>query len=209
MASVAIAATTGTILIAVLAACSGGDPGPGTIPPATAAPATTAPATTTLLPPTTAAPPTTVPGPLLSERVGAIEVSARWSGVDELLAVAADASLAEVAIPEADPGRVRLAARCSPVDGLAPSVDEGLVVRVVEPVVDRSAGGLTGFELVATGPMTGSLADPAEVSIRFEIDGEGRTTISATAVVDEDPTTGSFRGELADGSVIEGAYRCG
>lgn len=194
--------------LAGAAACSGGDPGPGTIPPATAAPATAPPPTTAAPPPTTQPPPPPLPGANLAERVGSIEVSARWSGADQVLSLAADESLVEVMIPEDDPGRIRLAARCSPVDGLAPSVAEGLVVRLTERVVDRSTAGFQGFELVANGSMVGSLADPTEVSLRVEVDGEARTSVSATAVVDEDPTTGSFRGQFADGSVIEGAYRC-
>lgn len=209
-----VASLAAVAAVLVMAACDGGDPGPGTIPEATAA-------TTVPLPPTTAAdvttvPPTTVPGPRLSDRLDLIDVSARWSAVDEVLSAGVEASLADVVVPEGDPARTGLAVRCSPVDGLAPAVTDGLVVRLAEPKLDRSEGGLTAFELVAAAGVAGLLpGDTASagvltdaVAVRFEVDGESRTTVVATVVVDEDPTTGSFRGELADGSVIEGAYRC-
>lgn len=210
--SVAMCAAVAAVLVAT--GCAGGDPGPGTIPEATAATTVPSGPATTVAPAT--APPTTIPGPRLADRLDLVEVSARWSAVDEVLSAAAEESLADVVVPEGDPGRVQMSVRCSPVDGLAPAVTDGLVVRLAEPDLDRSAGGLTAFELVAAAGVAGLVpGDSASagvltdaVAIRFEVDGEPRTTIAATVVVDEDPTTGSFRGELADGSVIEGAYRC-
>lgn len=208
VASLAAAA----VMLALGVGCDGGDPGPGTLPPATTAPATAAPTTAA---PTTV-PRTTVPALTLADRLDLVEVSARWSASAELLSAAIGPSLAEIVIPDTDPGRVRMAVRCSTIDGLAPMVTDGLVVRVAEPYLDESEGGLTEFELVAAAGVAGLVpGDSASanmltdaVAIRFAVDGRSLTTVAATVLVDEDPTTGSFRGELADGSVIEGAYRC-
>lgn len=220
-------ASIGIVAVLALAACGGGDPGPSTIPPADgpgAAPTTSAPPageagddaearsnglrSASDTPAPTTPTPTVPPGPNLAERLDSIEVSALWTAGEGVLSVAADESLVSVTVPSGETGRLGLAARCSPVDGLAPGTSDGLVVRVVEPAVDRRAGGLEGFELVATAPVAGAVVAPTEASIRVEIDGESIASSAATVIVDEDPATGSFRGELPDGSVIEGAYRC-
>lgn len=202
------------VISLIVSACSTGDDGDagGGDAPADTAPATTdtTSSTTTSTSTTTT---TTIPGPLLAEVLAAVEVSARFlpgnGDAERVLAVAADTSLAELPVPD-DVDRAPIwcsgvAASDSPAGGAV----DGFVVRVGAPGVDRSEGGLEGFELVSAeldpdAPEPG----PASATVRLDLEGESLATVDAVVTLADEPSTGTFRGEFVGGDVIEGAFRC-
>lgn len=165
--------------------------------PTTAAPSTVATTATT----------TTIAGPVVADELGVIEVSARLIDVDEgeerLLAIVADGALADVPLPDGGTDRTDVAGWCAAAADGSGAGD--LLVRVAPPAVDHAEGGLERFELIGSDPDADAIEPGA---VRFDVAGESYESTDAEVVVADDAATGTFRAELADGRVIEGAFRC-
>ena len=208
---VALCVLTASTLV-VAAACSGSDDRSDESPvdpPTTVvtdgsttiavAPSTTATTTTT----------TTLPGPPLAERFSSIEVSARvvTATEDRVVTISVDDALADLPDP-GDPAGA--AAWCS---GVIAPVSGPYVVRITESAVDRTEGGITGFELVALDPpigLDGGIPVPAELRVALESGPLVATdaTLTITPTPTGDPAAGAFRGVTDEGTVVEGAFRC-
>lgn len=142
-----------------------------------------------------------VPDP--GEPVGA----AAWcSGLDATpdVEVDDDAVPDAGAVPDTDPDAIP----DTDPDAIPDAVPDGgvFVVRVSEPAVGTSVGGLERFELTAAELPDG--IDPVAATVEIAVDGEPIVVPDASMSVLGDPSAGTFRGTAADGTVVEGAFRC-
>jgi hypothetical protein len=174
---------------------------PSTVTPGTVTPATVAPTTTELL-------------PVLAERLTSVEVSVRIASPrrDRVVSIAAtEAALAEVPDP-GDP--LQAAAWCSGVDGTTTGGSAGIfVVRITGEAIGEVDGGIEGFELVSSEPLPVSTdadtpADPVAARLHLQLDDGDLVAQSAVLMLVGEPSTGTFRAETADSTLIEGAFRC-
>jgi hypothetical protein len=201
--------------VVATAACSTGDTH-GAAESDSTAPVVTAPGTSVpLTAPSTVAPTTatntTMPLSTLVERFVSVEVSARVvrAGVDRVVSIAAtESELASVPDPD-DP--LAAAAWCSGVAGLS---TDPFVVRVSGDAVGAVDGGIEGFELVSDdevvvgSPDAGMPADPVPASLTIDLDDGEIVAPDAVLTLGAEPNTGTFRAETADGTLVEGAFRC-
>lgn len=192
--------------LVVATACSGGDERSDEPPAEPSTTVVTDESTTTVVAPsTTAITTTTLPGPALAERFSSIEVSARVVAAtdDRVVTISVDDALADLPDP-GDPAGA--AAWCS---GVIAPLSGPYVVRITEPAVDRTEGGITGFELVAPDAppgLDGGIPVPAELGVVLA--SGPLVATDATLTLTGDPAAGAFRGVTDEGTVIEGAFRC-
>jgi len=195
--------------LVVATACSGGDERSDEPPAERSTTVVTEESTTTVVAPstttTTTTTTTTLPGPALAERFSSIEVSARVVAAtdDRVVTISVDDALADLPDP-GDPAGAT--AWCS---GVIAPLSGPYVVRITEPAVDRTEGGVTGFELVAPDAppgLDGGIPVPAE--LRVVLASGPLVATDATLTLTGDPAAGAFRGVTDEGTVVEGAFRC-
>ncbi|CAN5420652.1 hypothetical protein BH23ACT3_BH23ACT3_12480 [soil metagenome] len=199
-------------VVLVAAACTDAGDADDAAEPSSATVATTLVTTTsTTALTTTVAPTTTEPLPVLAERFTSMEVSARIvsSGADRFVSMTiTEAALAGVPDP-GDP--LEAAAWCSGVGGAATGP---FVVRITGEVAGEIEGGIESFELVSNEPVVVGPSDgdtpssPVPATLRLELDNGDIETPDAVLLLADEPTTGTFRAETPDGTVVEGAFRC-